>query len=99
MPRRLASLALVVFVLMPLVALASSSAPNLGYRAATCNVWIGTDYFSDAALTNRVGFCTVSCFDATHGNATPTFTGGGTCSGSPGPYTLRRNFGCPGICP
>lgn len=98
MHKRLATLALFVLVLIPLIALASSSAPGPSTNA-TCNVWIGTDYFSDAAMTNRVGLCTVSCFDATHGNATPTFTGGGTCSGTSGPYTLRRNFACPGICP
>jgi len=68
-------------------------------RPTTCFVWIGTDYFTDAGLTNRVGVCTVTCFQATHGTAEPTFTGGGSCTGTSGPYTLRRSFGCPGICP
>ena len=68
-------------------------------RPNTCFVWIGTDYFSDAAETNRTGWCTVTCFQATHGTADPTFEGGGTCTGTEGPYTLRRSFGCPGICP
>jgi hypothetical protein len=68
-------------------------------RPATCYVWIGTDYFSDAAETNRVGFCTVTCDQAKYGRAEPTFTGGGTCTGTSGPYTLLRSYGCPGICP
>lgn len=68
-------------------------------RPTTCFVWIGTDYYSDPGLTNRVGVCTVTCFQATHGTAEPTFTGGGSCTGSSGPYTVKRTFGCPGICP
>jgi hypothetical protein len=68
-------------------------------RPATCFVWIGTDYFTDPGLTNRVGFCTITCNQAYYGNVEPTFAGGGTCSGTSGPYTLRRSYGCPGICP
>jgi hypothetical protein len=99
MHRRLAYLVLVVLVLVPLVSFASSSAPFRPSRLETCTVWIGTDYFTDAAKTNRVGVCTLNCFQATHGVVTPTFEDGGTCTGAPGPYTLRRYYGCPGICP
>jgi hypothetical protein len=28
----------------------------------------------------------------------PTFTGGGTCTGTSSSYTLRRYYACPGIC-
>ena len=99
MHRRLAYLALVALILVPLVSFAASSNPSRPASLYTCTVWIGTDYFTDAALTNRVGVCTLNCFQATHGVYTPTFEGGGTCTGSPGPYTLRRYYGCPGICP
>jgi hypothetical protein len=68
-------------------------------RPNTCFVWIGTDYFTDAALTNRVGVCTITCNQAYYGSVEPTFDGGGTCTGTSGPYTLRRSYGCPGICP
>jgi hypothetical protein len=68
-------------------------------RPTTCFVWIGTDYYSDGTLTTRVGQCTVTCFQATHGTAEPTFTGGGACTGTSSSFTVRRSFGCPGICP
>lgn len=97
MHRRLAHLVFTLLVLVPLVALASTSAP--APRFATCTVWTWTDYFSDAAKTNRVGFCSVTCFQATHGTATPTFGGGGTCSGTSGPYTTKLFTACAGICP
>jgi hypothetical protein len=99
MRSRLAYLALVALILVPLVSFAASSHPSRPSSLQTCTVWIGTDYFTDAALTNRVGVCTVTCFQATRGIYRPTFGGGGTCTGSPGPYTLRRYYGCPGICP
>jgi hypothetical protein len=62
----------------------------------TCSVWIGTDYFTDAAHTTRVGVCTITCsqFDIVE----PTFTGGGTCSGTSSSFTLRRSYACPGPC-
>lgn len=96
MRRRLAHLVFTLLVLVPLVALASTSVP--APRSATCNAWTWTDYFSDAAKTNRVGYCSVTCFQATHSLATPTFTGGGACSGSSGPYTTQLFTDCPGIC-
>ncbi len=62
----------------------------------TCTVWIGTDYFTDASHATRVGVCTITCsqFDLVE----PTFSGGGTCSGSSSSFTLRRFFACPGPC-
>jgi hypothetical protein len=69
---------------------------KLALPQKSCTVWIGTDYFTDAAHTTRIGVCTITCqqFDIVD----PTFTGGGTCSGTSSSYTLRRYYACPGIC-
>ena len=97
MHRRLPYLAFTLLVLLPLVAFAATSVP--APRFATCTVWTWTNYFSDEAKTNRVGYCSVTCFQATHGTADATFTGGGTCSGTSGPYLTKLNTACAGICP
>ena len=68
-------------------------------QPTTCYVWQGTVNYSDAAHTNWTGLCTITCNQAYYGNVYPTFTDGGTCTGSPGAYTVRQNYGCPGICP
>ena len=100
MHRRLAHLVFTLLVLVPLVAFAATSAPSPpAPHYATCTVWTWTDYFSDAAKTNRVGYCSVTCFQATHALADPTFGGGGTCSGTSGPYTTKLFTACAGICP
>jgi hypothetical protein len=110
MQRCLARLILPALVLASLVSLGSrpASAEEVSTPAhpvwlasftQTCTVWIATDYFTDAGETNRVGQCSLTCWDATHGNASATFAGGGTCTGVSGPYTLRRIYACPGICP
>ena len=65
-------------------------------RTSTCTVWIGTDYFTDAAHTTRIGVCTITCAQFDH--VDPTFADGGTCTGTSSSYTLRRYYGCPGIC-
>lgn len=90
MLKRLARLALPVVVLA--LAVTVSSKPAL----STCTVWTGTNYYSDATLTTRVGVCTITCaqFDIKE----PTFTGGGTCIGVSSAYTVRLYYGCPGIC-
>jgi hypothetical protein len=90
MLKRFARLALPVVVLA--LAVTASSRPAL----STCTVWQGTNYYSDATLTTRVGQCTITCaqFDIKE----PTFTGGGTCWGVSSSYTVRTYYGCPGIC-
>ncbi|HTQ79605.1 MAG TPA: hypothetical protein VMM92_06390 [Thermoanaerobaculia bacterium] len=65
----------------------------------TCTVWTRTDYYTDVTHTNHVGACTVTCFQATHGTAEPTFSGGGSCTGSSGTYTVDSSTACPGLCP
>lgn len=108
MQKRMAFVAVVLALLVPLssrqgaaealstpvqpVWLAKLTAP----LRSTCSVWIGTDYFTDAAHTTRTGVCTITCqqFDIVD----PTFTGGGTCTGTSASYTLRRYYACPGIC-
>ena len=57
--------------------------------------WTGTYYFSDAAKTNVVGACSITCQQFVTGSADPTFTGGGSCSGVPGPYTTLTVRTCP----
>lgn len=67
-------------------------------RPMTCFIWQGTRYFSDATLTTQIGLCTITCNQAMHGTEEPTFSGGGTCTGSPSDFTTRLSYGCPGIC-
>lgn len=99
MHRRLVVLALVVLILVPLVSFAAGSAPARSSSFYTCTAWTGTNYYSDAAKTVGVGFCSLNCFQATHGILEPTFEGGGSCTGTPGPYSTRRYYACPGMCP
>jgi hypothetical protein len=67
-------------------------------RPMTCYIWQGTRYFSDASLTTQIGLCTITCNQAMYGTVEPTFSGGGTCTGSPSDFTVRTSYGCPGIC-
>jgi hypothetical protein len=57
--------------------------------------WTGTYYFSDAAKTHVVGACSINCRQFVTGSATPTFTGGGSCSGVSGPYETYTVSTCP----
>jgi hypothetical protein len=93
MLKRLARLALPLIVLAVAV-MVSASSPRPAY--AICYIWQGTNYYSDAAHTTRVGQCTITCaqFDLKE----PTFTGGGTCWGVPSSYEVHTSYGCPGIC-
>lgn len=111
MQRRMARFALLAVILTLLVPLSShpAAAAELSTpeqpvwlakltstKGFTCSEWIGTDYFSDASHTTRVGVCTITCsqFDA----ELPTFTDGGTCTGVSSSFTLRRYYACPGMC-
>jgi hypothetical protein len=61
-----------------------------------CNVWTGTDYYSDGTYSTRVGVCYISCsqFDFID----PTFGTGATCTGVSSAYTIRRYSYCPNGC-
>jgi hypothetical protein len=74
----------------------AGSPPAHTPAAQTCSMWVGTDYFTDAAHTTRVGVCTLTCSQANW--LEPTFSGGGSCTGSSSSFTLRRFFACPGPC-
>jgi hypothetical protein len=60
----------------------------------TCNAWVVTNYWSDASHTTKVGQCSITCNQYTQVTATPTFTGGGTCTGVSSPYTNQLTSPC-----
>jgi hypothetical protein len=61
----------------------------------TCNAWVGTSYFTDAAHNNEVGQCTITCNQYTQVTANPTPGGGGTCVGNTSaPYTYKQTKLC-----
>jgi hypothetical protein len=47
----------------------------------TCNAWVVTNYWSDAAHTTKLGQCSITCNQYTQGTAYPTPAGGGACTG------------------
>lgn len=62
-----------------------------------CSAWIRTIYFSSASMTTEVGICSISCRQFDFGDAEPTFSEGGTCSGVSSAYFSTVFGTCP--CP
>jgi hypothetical protein len=61
----------------------------------TCNAWVVTNYWSDAAHTTKVGQCSITCNQYTQVTAYPTPVGGGTCTGvTSSPYTNQLTTLC-----
>jgi hypothetical protein len=56
--------------------------------------WVGTIYYSDPGETHAVGSCSITCKQYVNG-ASPVFGGGGTCSGTSGPYEFHGDMDCP----
>lgn len=58
--------------------------------------WVATIYYSDAAKTQEVGSCSITCRQFVDDDY-PVFGGGGTCSGTSGPY-MTEGFTMCGAC-
>jgi hypothetical protein len=64
---------------------------------SACTAWVETSYFSNASETTQVGRCTITCHQFDTGDAEPTFSYGGTCTGSSSAYYSQYFTACP--CP
>jgi hypothetical protein len=78
---------------------ATAPAVNAVTKLGTCPSgeflsWVGTIYYSDPARTEEVGSCAITCRQFVDDDF-PTFGGGGTCSGTSGPYELMGFNCCP----
>jgi hypothetical protein len=76
---------------------ALATAPEPLFLTGTCTAQLRTAYYSDAAHTNQVGLCRITCTQWDLGSEEPVFGGGGVCTGTESAYTVPLYSPCP--CP
>lgn len=78
--------------LTPSLFLSARFTPN-----SACSAWVETSYYTTASHGTLVGRCTITCHQFDTGDAQPTFTGGGTCTGHSSSFPVDFFTSCP--CP